>query len=113
MLTGTIDEIQGKLYVKYVTTLYSEPTQQTIWWEIHTVKRNAYAPAFPQAGDLVTSSSCDSSDFGNTHYRVYVKGDNAAKVERTPVSCPKTRGKPSRWNDGRWEKLTARGWVAA
>ena len=28
-------------------------------------------------------------------------------------AAPKSGGKPTRWNDGRWEKLTAKGWVSA
>jgi hypothetical protein len=30
-----------------------------------------------------------------------------------PIPAPKTRGKPARYRNGRWQKLLARGWVDA
>lgn len=113
MLTGTIDKISDDFCVKYVTTYSDEPTQQTLWWKIDHVERLPRAlTCHPTIGDVVTRGN--TGTWGGPGYRAYVLGSiEAIKVERTPVPCPKVGKKPTRWNDGRWEKRLARGWVPA
>jgi len=115
MLTGTIETIGGNMYVKYSTTLDSEPTRKTVWWKIDSVRPHAWSSArrWPETGDEVTSVS-GSDEWRAAGYAVHFPGDRQAeKVEYEPVPCPKTRGKQARWRDGRWEKLLAKGWVPA
>lgn len=105
MLTGTIDKIGNDFCVKYVTTFSDEPTQQTVWWKITRVEQIPGAiAAFPKVKDIVTRLDGNPRWVG-PGYRVHI--DNASeafKVERVPVPCPKVGKKPTRWNDGRWEK---------
>lgn len=118
-LQGTIDQIGNDLCVKYVSTLLSEPVKQTLWWKITRVERKPMGTKFPQVGDKVTSGH--DTAWNTPEYRVYIAGDDAIKVERTPIPCPKVgKNKNSlpietRWNSelGRWEKLMARGWLPA
>lgn len=114
MLTGTIDKIGNDFFVKYVTTFSDEPTQQTVWWKIDRVEQRSGALAcHPRIEDIVTRLDGNAYWTG-PGYRAHI--DNVAeafKVERVPVPCPKVGKKPTRWNDGRWEKLLARGWVSA
>jgi hypothetical protein len=115
VLKGTIDIIGNNVYVKYSTTFDSEPTRQTLWWKIDTVRAHPWSAArgWPEKGDDVTSES-GTEGWRAAGYTVHFPGDRQAeKVEREPVACPKTRGKETRWCNGRWEKLLAKGWVPA
>ena len=112
MLTGHIDQIGQCLYVKYSTTLFSEPTLKMSWWKIERVTQNPFSVGSPTVGDEVTSQSSGSGWVGSG-YTVYCGSNDAEKVEFAPFPCPPARGKPTRWHDGRWEKRMARGWVPA
>ena len=111
MLHGTIDKIGNDLYVKYVDTLWSEPTQKTLWWKILRVERRPMGATFPAVGDALTSFTPER--WVARDYAVYVDSRaQAARETHTPVPCPPSRGKPTRWHEGRWERLLAKGWVA-
>jgi len=113
MLKGHIDQIGQGWYIKYATTLDSEPTLRILWWKIESVARNPFRAGSPSVGDEVTRLSGQQGWTG-PGYTVYLPGDQEAeKVETVAVPCPPARGKPTRWRDGRWEKLLARGWVPA
>lgn len=115
MLKGAIDMIGNNIYVKYSTTLESEPTRRTLWWKVDVVLPQPWSSArrWPEIGDEVTSVS-GSDEWRATGYSVSFPGNRQAeKVECEPVPCPKTRGKEARWRNGRWEKLLAKGWVPA
>jgi hypothetical protein len=112
-MVGNIDKIGEDLYVKYSMTFSDEPTRQTLWWKIERVVPNPFRMGWPAVGDEVTMRPSGGA-WSGPGYLVYFTGaKDAEKVERVPVPCPATRGKPSRWNDGRWEKLLAKGWVPA
>ena len=112
MLTGTIDKIDCWSYVKYSYLLLAEPTRQTMWWRVERVESTCGAlVCSPAVGDTVTRLDSSNAWVG-PGYRAYTVED-AGKVERTPVPCPKVGRRQARWNDGRWEKLLAKGWVPA
>lgn len=112
MLTGTIDTVDGKFCVRYASTLENEPVQQTLWWVVQRIERTPGAiTCHPTNGDVLTKQH---GPWVGSGYRAYTDGSaEAFKVEYAPVQCPPTRGKQARWNNGRWEKLMARGWVSA
>jgi hypothetical protein len=115
-MEGKIKDRNGKLYVLYATTLSDEPIRHYIWWRVIESYSNKYNAYRPEDGDTATYSHSGS---WNTHNRNgstgrVVTGDGKAQaelVETTVVEPPKTRGKELRWNNGRWEKLMASGWV--
>jgi hypothetical protein len=113
----------GKLYVRYETTLYHEPTRQVLYWAV-LVDRSCGSDALdgePVVShlDLVYGTRWQVAPDSDRFWRIKdlwvttAKGD-AAYVERSTVDKPKVRaGVETRWNDGRWEKLLRKGWVAA
>ena len=115
-MVGTIDEIDGVLYVRYETTFSSEPVRQTLWWKIERVWRSPFAigdAGAPKVGDHVVSNP-GGGGWSASYYTVHFDGrKDAERIERSPVPCPPTRGKAARWQNGRWEKLMARGWLPA
>lgn len=110
-LQGTIHKEGSNTFVRYETTFENEPIRQVLFWRVERVTRSPYTGAFPEHGDIVMSSG---DEWHGKGYSVYVLGSRQAdKIERTAVECPPTRGKPTRWYRGRWEKLMAKGWIPA
>jgi hypothetical protein len=116
-MQGTIMvESERAIYVRYESTRYSEPVRDTMFWRVVSVERSPLAmgdQGWPKQGDAVRYSSGGS--WNGPKYTVRT-GDGCTKAERHDVEtvpCPPTRGKQSRWHEGRWEKLMAKGWVTA
>lgn len=116
-MVGKLIERNGKMYVRYEVTCYSAPERTCMEWLVISSKSNQYGFERPETGDDVRYA-------GDGHWHVMNRmagsvctGDgrtNAAFSEVIPVPAPKVRGKTeTRWNDGRWQKLMARGWVDA
>lgn len=111
-MRGTID-IDGKdILIRYADCLRSEPTEVVMWWKPTDIRRNPYRPGFPQQGDEVDGAGDWWTGPG---YSLRLAGNTVAvRSERHPVPCPKVRkGTETRWRDGAWEKLMAKGWVRA
>ncbi len=119
-MQGTLAEIDGKLCVRYATTYENEPTRQIMYWACERAVRNPYNANAPTAGDHARYNGNGSWDTsregsGSTGSVSTGAGDRQAfKVEREPVPCPKVRkGLETRWYQGAWQKLMAKGWVPA
>ena len=113
-MTGKIKRRNDKLYVLYVYNEFAEPFRQYIWWPVLEVHRNAYNMSSPEPEDEVTYRGNGYWSAGNRGGVVTGEGNRQAEtIERVSVPAPRSRGKGLRWNDGQWERLTARGWVAA
>lgn len=118
MLTGKIQERDGKLYVVYETTLENEPILKRLWWLVERTTGNPWNASRPTLGN--TARPCGHGIWHtwnpeniSTGY-VYVDGTKEAVfVEMLPVPCPKIRsGILTRWNSGAWEKCTkTKGWI--
>ncbi len=113
-MTGKILRRNGKLYVLYVYNEHEVPFRQHIWWRVLELHRNPYNLRSPDDGDEVTYK-------GNGRWSVGLGGfvmtgeskTQAETIERVSVLAPPPRGKELRWHDGQWERLLAKGWVAA
>jgi hypothetical protein len=113
-MTGKLKSRNGKLYVLYVYNEFAEPFRQYIWWRVLEVHRNAYNMSSPEPEDEVTYRGNGYWSAGSRGGVVTGDGNNQAEtIERVSVLAPPSRGKELRWNDGQWERLTAKGWVAA
>jgi hypothetical protein len=113
-MDGTIEHINGVPHVRFEDVCTFEPTRMIRWWPL------------PSARDLVEDG--DRVEYlgngverirGNwgpcLSYRDFFLpqgGDTkAARTQAVPIPPPKTKLE-TRWNNGRWERLTARGWRA-
>lgn len=119
-LQGEIRERGGKLYVVYASEDYSRPSRTTLWWRVVQTTASAYGFERPAAGDVATSGGGGQWSTRNpvTHRGTggVSTGNGSAESEfreETPVLPPPARGKELRWMYGKWEKLTAKGWVQA
>ncbi len=112
-MTGKIKSRNGKLYVLYIYDEFSEPFRQCIWWRVLEVHRNPYHVADPEPEDEVTHRGGGRWSAGNRYSVVTGQSKGEAEIERVRVPPPPSRGKELRWNDGRWERLLPKGWVAA
>jgi hypothetical protein len=109
-INGTIVAAQGKLYIEHVDTSWSAPELIRRRWLVYTEVVDGWvgAPA-RMDGRMVAIYWAGSS--GVVQVDIGIQVECTLVVE--PIAAPKgTRGKPVRWNEGRWEKLMARGWVA-
>ena len=118
---GTLVEREGKLYVKTVDTMYSEPVRYTSWWTVIDTSGNAYYATRPKAGDechggstngpRYTYSVTDPANGRSVGYATTLGSAVAAFREETPIPCPKHRSNTqTRYYCGRWQKFTAKGW---
>lgn len=113
-MTGKLKSRNGKLYVLYVYNEFTEPFRQYIWWPVLEVHRNAYNMSAPEPEDEVTYRGNGYWAAANRGGVVTGEGNRQAEtIERVSVLAPPSRGKELRWNGGQWERLLARGWVAA
>lgn len=113
-MEGKVLNRNGKTYVLYVYNEYAEPYRQFVWWRIHETRRDPYSMRSPEDGDLVRYQG--NGVWKGEHGGTVVTGDGktqAETTERVSVQAPLSGGKELRWNDGRWQKLMARGWVDA
>jgi hypothetical protein len=112
VMTGKLKSRNGNLYVLHVYTEFAEPFRRFIWWRVIEVHRNGYNNYSPEPEDELTFQR-------NGYWSAGIRGAvvtadaPAETVERVSVLPPPSRGKSLRWNDGQWERLTAKGWVAA
>lgn len=113
-MTGKLKNRNGKLYVLYVYNEFAEPFRQYTWWRVLEVRRNAHNALSPEPEDEVTYRGNGYWSAGSRGGVVTGDGKNQAEmVERVSVLAPPSRGKELRWHDGKWERLMAKGWVAA
>lgn len=115
-MQGRIQSKNGKAYVVTTYDEQDEPFRQYQWWIIEQSRRNPYNLESPRDGD-------DARYAGENRWVVSRPGvSNAGEVwtrrdressERVAVPPPPARGRQLRWYYGRWERLTARGWVPA
>lgn len=114
MLTGTLKNRNGQLYVLHVYNEFAEPFRQYIWWRVCEVRRNPYNMFSPEPEDELSYRGDGYWASANRGGVATGEGNTKAElVERVSVLAPPARGKSLRWNDGRWERLLAKGWVAA
>ena len=114
VMTGKLKSRNGNLYVLYVNTEFAEPFRQFIWWRVLEVHRNGYNMYSPEPEDELTYQRNGYWSAGSRGGVVTGDGNQPAEtIERVGVLPPPSRGKSLRWNDGQWERLTAKGWVAA
>ena len=107
-------EIRGDdMFVRYEYPFSDEPKKRTLWWKIVRITRAAGAvAAFPTDGDVLRNEGL--SGWNGPSYTAWTAVNaEAVRVEVTDIPCPPARGRQTRWHDGRWEKLMARGWVPA
>jgi len=113
---ATLDHRDGWLCAREESLLDSEPVKLVQWWPlIRDYRRNweedLGQPLYYHGGSHSYSLKIAGfyRDFrlpqgGQTH---------SIAFERVPVEPPKRVRLPLRWRYGRWEKETAKGWVAA
>lgn len=118
-MEGTLKSRNSKLYVLYTSDEYSEPFRQYLWWRVLETRGTGYGER-PEAGDIATSSGGGEWRTRNpsTHrstgtVSTGTGSTQAETVERVSIPPPSTGGKELRWRNGRWEKLSAKGWVPA
>ena len=118
-MEGTLRTHDGKLYVLYTYDEYTEPFRQHIWWRVLETHGTGYGER-PAAGDIATRSdngvwrTRDSATHRSTGSVSTGGGSTRAEVvDRVNIPPPVVKGKNLRWNEGRWEKLLARGWSPA
>ncbi len=112
-ILATLDEIEGELYVRWELNQWSIPVKRTLWWRVERVARSPFRPdATPQSGDPVRALGGGVWS-GDGYTVAFSPFKDAERIEETAIPCPPTRGKQTRYQDGRWEKLMARGWVPA
>jgi hypothetical protein len=118
MMEGQLKNRDGKLYVVYSTTEYGRPTRVNLWWRVVQIVGNQYNANRPSAGDTATSRgggqwSTHGSSGPSGGVSTGTGSTQAEFREEVEVPPPASRGKELRWQDGRWEKLMASGWVPA
>jgi|ERR1051325_1647107 hypothetical protein len=119
----TLIERDGWLYVLYQYADYNKPEMVKIYWplkirsgdfisrygahhignQLRDIRDGRYELAYGNGSEPIT-------------FRLPDGGQTRAEFTETePIPEPKQRGKkfPVRWNGGRWQKCTARGWIAA
>lgn len=119
-MEGTLKSRDGKLYVLYAYAEYSEPFRQYIWYRVLETRGTGYGER-PEAGDVATSTggggewrTRNPSTHRSTGSVSTGTGSTQAEtVERVSIPPPAVGGKELRWQDGRWEKRLAKGWVPA
>jgi len=111
MLLGTIRVIDGQTYFVTTDILWSEPTLRTDAWLVARDAVPVWDGAQARLNGIVVEIFC----FGGVGRATVEIGAGKASDLTTyePIPAPKTRGKPTRWHEGRWEKLLSRGWVPA
>jgi len=119
MVEGTLKSRDGKLYVLYVYDESSEPFRQYLWWRVLETRGTGRGDR-PEVEDIATSTyggewrTRNPSTHRSTGSVSTGTGSTQAEVvERVSVPPPAAGGKQLRWQDGRWEKLLARGWAPA
>ena len=118
--TITLAARDGKLFVLSEMPGYFEPPLGRSWYALGL-----------RAADYEQFVGCalGPTGFGETTYRIFLSDGRPGPTvslpgggkqlpefhETTPIAPPKQRGKALqvRWMNGRWEKLTARGWRLA
>lgn len=109
-MTGKITEHNGRLYITTTDTMFNEPVRYTQFWP--TGLRSADYPKWigkdvSYLGDLLYGLQ------GWNSTKIRLSSDKCEFIEEQAVPIPKTRGLDTRWHNGRWEKLTKKGWVIA
>jgi hypothetical protein len=121
MMVGKIVSRDGKLFVLYETSDFSEPKITHIWWQIVRTTGNPYHCNRPAEGDVATFRGNGewSTHDGKTNVTSGSvntgSGDSkAAHVVTFSAPAPKVRSNvETRWQDGRWQKYSKRqGWIS-
>ena len=115
-MQGKLVDRNGALHVLYQTTFDGEPTRRSLYWKVIQTTGNPYGRERPTAGDSVRYSGSGSWAVTNRVAGGVSTGDgtaDAAFVEDAPVPPPPARGKELRWYQGRWQRLSAKGWIDA
>ncbi len=115
-MQGKLVDRNGALHVLYQTTFDQEPIRRSLYWKVIQTTGNPYGHEHPAAGDSVRYSGSGSWAVTNRMAGSVRTGDgtaDAAFVEDAPVPPPPTRGKELRWYQGRWQRLSAKGWIDA
>jgi hypothetical protein len=115
-MQGKLVDQNGALHVLYQTTYDAEPVRRSLYWKVLQTTGNPYGRERPAVGDgvryngsgswTVTSRTAGSISTGNGTA-------DAAFSEDAPVPPPSARGKELRWYQGRWQRLSAKGWIDA
>ena len=115
-MQGKLVERNGALHVLYQTTFETEPVRRSLYWTVKQTTSNPYGHERPAAGDDVRYNSAGSWVVTNRRAGSVSTGDgttDAAFVEDAPVPPPTARGKELRWYEGRWQRMSAKGWIDA
>ena len=118
MNTNEIRVRDGKLYHVCVTTMSATPERAIMWWPLDATP-DQYS--FRTGKSVGEGQPCEHRGSGivssGGQYWKIVGGGNAVAeiIETEDVPPPAQRGKKlsTRWESGRWQKLTAKGWVDA
>lgn len=130
MIRGTVIRDGNKLFVRYVTTLDSEPIEVSrdwpidlqLSWAAHRLVglpvvseggggfRLDWGAALEKLGDTIEYHQAQEA-FAVLPQRGHTQ---AVNCKERPLPCPKVRkGIGVRYQCGRWEKLLRKGWVPA
>src|SRR5207244_7320064 len=115
-MQGKLVDRDGALHVLYQTTFDAEPIRRSLYWKVVQSVGNPYGHERAAAGDSVSYSGSGRWAVTSRRAGSVATGDGTAEaafVEDAPVPPPTARGKELRWYQGRWQKLTAKGWVDA
>lgn len=119
MLTGTLRERDGMLFVVYESPLENTPKLHRFWWKVYEVRGDAWNAYRPEVGDTLRSQHdgwwhASREGVYTTGSVCFPQGLPATHIDEVDVPCPKVRkGIETRWYQGAWQKNSAKGWVLA
>ena len=115
-MQGKLVDRNGALHVLYQTTFDAEPVRRSLYWKVLQTTGNTYGHERPTAGDSVSYAAAGSWNVTSRKAGSVSTGNGSAEaafVEDAPVPPPAARGKGLRWYQGRWQRLSAKGWIDA
>lgn len=100
-LAGHLTNRGGSLYFAHTSTLWFEPVERTLLWRLGEERPDLEGcPAVAEQHQLTVAG---------LPAQPALPRSAADLVEERPVPPPRTR-LDTRWRDGRWQRLTSRGW---
>jgi hypothetical protein len=115
MLSGTLRKRDNAWFVDYASTLYSEPSRQTISWKVTGARRSGNCAFAPEMADRLAVTSVPDRDAWQAYkdggYLV-LETEHEGESVVAPYPCPKVRrGIETRYRYGQWEKRLKTGWT--
>jgi hypothetical protein len=106
----TYEEVKGKPFIAWYTSLSKEPTITITRWPVTGVKGDPYGPRGTTPSGAVVERR-DSGVYVHPTTRNTFFIDSKAQGTQEEIKVPEPAGKTAhRWRDGRWEKFVGGTW---